>query len=139
MKPKKKKSKEEDEKEEKKKKKMNGTGFEKNVGIKGSHISGGQKQRVAIARVILRQPHVLLLDEATSALDTENERKVQDSLDRMMKSKTSITIAHRIDTIKNSDQIFVFHLGKLVERGVFGDLMSQKGYFYSLEKGLQIL
>lgn len=107
--------------------------------MKGSHISGGQKQRVAIARVILRQPHVLLLDEATSALDSYNEKKVQESLDRMMTGKTSITIAHRIDTIKNSDQIFVFHLGKLVETGTYDNLMSKKGYFYSLEKGLEIL
>jgi ATP-binding cassette subfamily B (MDR/TAP) protein 1 len=61
-----------------------GQGFEKNVGVKGSHISGGQKQRVAIARVIIRQPNFLLLDEATSALDSANERKVQDSLDRIM-------------------------------------------------------
>lgn len=86
-------------KEEVQKKKMDGTGFNKNVGIKGSHISGGQKQRVAIARAILRNPQILLLDEATSALDSENEKKVQDSLDRIMASKTTLTIAHRIETI----------------------------------------
>jgi ABC-type multidrug transport system fused ATPase/permease subunit len=79
--------------------------------VKGSHISGGQKQRVAIARAILRRPHVLLLDEATSALDAANELKVQSSLDKMMKGRTSITVAHRIDTIKNSDKIMVFHHG----------------------------
>ena len=79
--------------------------------MKGSHISGGQKQRVAIARTILRQPKVLLLDEATSALDSVNEINVQKSLDMMMKQKTSITIAHRLDTIRNSDQIMVFHQG----------------------------
>lgn len=83
-------------------------GFDKNVGIKGSHISGGQKQRVAIARAILRNPEILLLDEATSALDASNEQKVQESLDRIMKHKTTITIAHRIETIKNSDVINVF-------------------------------
>ena len=122
-----------------KKDKKDGAGFDKNVGVKGSHISGGQKQRVAIARVILRQPHVLLLDEATSALDSANERKVQDSLDNMMQHKTTVTIAHRIDTIKNADQIFVFHVGKLMEGGTFESLMEKKGYFYSLEKGLEIL
>ena len=93
---------------------LDGTGFEKNVGVKGSHISGGQKQRVAIARVVLRKPCVLLLDEATSALDSANEKRVQDSLDRLMWGKTNITIAHRIETIKNSDKIVVFHQGAIV-------------------------
>ena len=73
------------------------------MGVKGSHISGGQKQRVAIARVVLRKPHLLLLDEATSALDSSNEQKVQESLDRMMKNRTTLSVAHRLDTIKNSD------------------------------------
>lgn len=109
------------------------------MGVKGSHISGGQKQRVAIARVILRQPNILLLDEATSALDSANEKKVQDSLDRMMKGRTSITVAHRIDTIKNSDQIMVFHQGKIVEAGSYKEMIELKGYFYSLERGLEIL
>ena len=73
------------------------------MGVKGSHISGGQKQRIAIARTILRNPQNLLLDEATSALDRDNEERVQSSLDEMMKGKTVISIAHRIETIKNSD------------------------------------
>ena len=84
------------------------------MGIKGSHISGGQKQRVAITRAILRKPLILLLDEATSALDRDNEKKVQESLDSIMKGKTAISIAHRIDTIKNSDEIQVFDHGKIV-------------------------
>jgi len=74
---------------------------------------------VAIARVILRNPNILLLDEATSALDSANEQKVQASLDKMMTGKTSLTIAHRIDTIRNSDQILVFYLGKIVEKGTY--------------------
>lgn len=73
------------------------------MGVKGSHISGGQKQRVAIARAILRNPSILFLDEATSALDSANEKKVQASLDEIMTNRTTISIAHRIDTIKNSD------------------------------------
>jgi ABC-type multidrug transport system fused ATPase/permease subunit len=79
------------------------SGFDRNVGVKGSHISGGQKQRVAIARTMLRNPEMLLLDEATSALDRTNEIKVQESLDSLMHGKTVISIAHRIETIKNSD------------------------------------
>jgi ABC-type multidrug transport system fused ATPase/permease subunit len=82
--------------------------------LKGSHISGGQKQRVAIARTILRNPGILLLDEATSALDAQNEKRVQDSLDRIMTHKTTISIAHRIETIKNADMINVFEKGEIV-------------------------
>ena len=135
-KPKKKKKKQEEDQEEKGENKKDGTGFDKNVGVKGSHISGGQKQRVAIARVIARQPTVLLLDEATSALDRANEQKVQDSLDRIMKGRTSISVAHRLETIQNSDQIMVFERGSLVETGSFDSLMQRKGQFYKLEKGL---
>jgi ABC-type multidrug transport system fused ATPase/permease subunit len=82
--------------------------------VKGSHISGGQKQRVAIARVVIRKPALLLLDEATSALDGANEKKVQDSLDRIMEHRTCINIAHRIETIKNSNVIMVFEKGHIV-------------------------
>jgi ABC-type multidrug transport system fused ATPase/permease subunit len=89
------------------------------VGPRGSHISGGQKQRVAIARAILRQPKVLLLDEATSALDAENEAKVQEALDMMMEEKTSIVVAHRLSTLKNSDRIIVFDKGSIVEGGSY--------------------
>lgn len=89
-------------------------GFNRSVGVKGGQISGGQKQRVAIARAILRNPKILLLDEATSALDSQNEKLVQDSLDSIMNGRTSISIAHRIDTIKNSDCIFVFSVGEIV-------------------------
>jgi ABC-type multidrug transport system fused ATPase/permease subunit len=74
---------------------------------------------VAIARVILRHPTVLLLDEATSALDSVNEKVVQDSLDRIMTHKTTINIAHRIDTVRNSNQIFVFEKGKIIEKGTY--------------------
>lgn len=84
------------------------SGFDKIVGVRGSHISGGQKQRVAIARVILRKPRILLLDEATSALDADNERIVQNSLDSMMHGKTSLVVAHRVSTIRESEMIFVF-------------------------------
>lgn len=103
--------------------------------MKGSHISGGQKQRIAIARTILRDPHILLLDEATSALDRKNEMEVQESLDQIMKGRTVISIAHRIETIKNSDEIFMFEKGKIVESGSYSNLMDKKGHFYNLERG----
>ena len=109
------------------------------MGVKGSHISGGQKQRVAIARTVVRQPRVLLLDEATSALDSVNEQKVQASLDRVMEGRTSINIAHRLDTIRNSDAIMVFQKGEVVEQGTFDELMRLKGKFYRLEQGLEFI
>ena len=74
---------------------------------------------MAIARTILRNPDILLLDEATSALDSENEKKVQDSLDNIMHGKTVISIAHRIETIKNSDTIYMFEKGKIIESGSY--------------------
>ena len=92
-----------------------GTGFSKQVGSRGSQISGGQKQRLAIARTILKNPSILLLDEATSALDSQSEIVVQQSLDAVMKGRTSIAIAHRISTIKDADNIYVFEDGKIME------------------------
>ena len=82
---------------------------------------------------------MLLLDEATSALDSQNEKIVQNSLDKIMKGKTTINVAHRIDTIKNSDEIFVFEKGKIVESGNYQTLMEKKNHFYKLEKGLEYI
>lgn len=82
--------------------------------------------------MVLRKPHLLLLDEATSALDSANERKVQDSLDRLMKNRTCVNIAHRIETIKNSTVIMVFEKGRIVERGTYEALIQLRGHFYRL-------
>lgn len=106
------------------------------VGPKGSQISGGQKQRIAISRAILNKPNVLLLDEATSALDSQNEKVVQESLDKIMAGKTSIVVAHRISTIKDSDQIYVFQDGEIVEHGTYDELNKLQKVFYRLERGL---
>jgi len=108
------------------------------VGPKGSQISGGQKQRIAIARAILNKPNVLLLDEATSALDSQNEKIVQESLDHIMKGKTSVVVAHRISTIRDANQICVFSEGNIVEKGDYQTLTQKQGIFYKLERGLPV-
>ena len=90
---------------------------------------------MAIARAIIKKPKILLLDEATSALDAENEAIVQDSLNKIMKNKTSLIIAHRISTIKDADEIFVFGSGRIVERGTYKDLVTKEGVFFKFERG----
>lgn len=87
------------------------------VGEHGAQLSGGQKQRIAIARAILKDPKILLLDEATSALDAESERIVQEALDRVMVSRTTVIVAHRLSTVRNVDMIAVVHQGKIIEKG----------------------
>lgn len=110
------------------------TGFDRSVGIKGGNLSGGQKQRVAIARSVLRMPKVYLYDEATSALDSHSERVVQDALNRLSEKNTTISIAHRISTIQNSDVIFVLNKQRIVEEGDYEQLMEKKGLFYLINK-----
>lgn len=112
-----------------------GTGFQRKVGPKGSQMSGGQKQRIAIARAIMKNPSVLILDEATSALDAQNEKIVQESLDKIMGGKTSVIVAHRISTIRDADEILVFNEGEIAERGSYQALIEKQGIFYKLEKG----
>ncbi|KAL2644761.1 hypothetical protein R1flu_012348 [Riccia fluitans] len=106
-------------------------GYDTLVGDRGIQLSGGQKQRVAIARAILKNPRILLLDEATSALDAESEHMVQDALDRMSASQTTVVIAHRLSTIKNASLIAVVHKGVVVETGVHEELSRDPNSAYS--------
>jgi ATP-binding cassette subfamily B protein len=107
-------------------------GYDTMVGSRGYRFSGGEKQRLAIARTLLRDPRVLVLDEATSALDTETERAVQKAFDALAQGRTTITIAHRLSTVRNADQIVVLDHGRIAEAGTHGSLLADNGRYAAL-------
>ena len=107
-------------------------GYQTNIGDRGGKLSGGQRQRISIARAILKNPPILILDEATSALDTESEKIVQEALDRLTSTRTTIVIAHRLSTIRNADLICVMHEGRIVEKGRHEELIALNGYYRKL-------
>ena len=107
-------------------------GFQTVVGERGVKLSGGQRQRVAIARAILKNPRVLILDEATSALDSESETLVQDALERLMQSRTTFVIAHRLSTVRNAHRIVVLEAGRIKQSGTHDALLRQGGLYATL-------
>ncbi|HEY4277784.1 MAG TPA: ABC transporter ATP-binding protein [Conexibacter sp.] len=107
-------------------------GYDSVVGERGYRFSGGEKQRMAIARTLLRNPPVLVLDEATSALDTQTEQAVQEALERLAEGRTTITIAHRLSTVRDADQIVVLDRGRIAERGRHDELLARGGLYATL-------
>ena len=104
------------------------------IGSRGNGVSQGQKQRLLIARAVYKNPEFLFFDEATNSLDANNERIIMNNLDRFMKGKTSIVVAHRLSTVKNADQIIVIENGQIVEKGSHKKLVKKKGKYFELVK-----
>ncbi len=111
-------------------------GYDTFIGERGVKLSGGQKQRLAIARMFLRNPKILILDEATSALDNETERQIQKAMQKLSENRTTITVAHRLATVRNSNRILVLEHGAITEEGTHENLIAKRGVYYQLSQNL---
>lgn len=107
-------------------------GYDSEVGERGDSLSGGEKQRISIARAILRDPRILILDEPTSSVDVETEKQIQEALNELTRNRTTIAIAHRLSTLRDSDRLLVIEDGKVVEEGSHEELLAKQGTFYRL-------
>lgn len=117
--------------------KMEG-GYEFRLSEGGTNLSGGQRQRIALARIFLQKPEILILDEATSALDNTSEKLIQEEIEKMKETcgTTVISIAHRLSTLRNCDEIIVMNQGRIVQRGTYRELESTPGIFRDMALGI---
>ncbi|MBO4484171.1 MAG: ABC transporter ATP-binding protein [Lachnospiraceae bacterium] len=109
-------------------------GYDTIIGSSGRELSGGERQRISIARAILANPKILILDEATAAVDTETEQAIQQSINMLIKGRTTISIAHRLSTLRDADTLIVIDEGKIVEEGTHEELLAKKGVYYKLKE-----
>lgn len=112
-------------------------GLDSRVGEGGSRLSGGQRQRLAIARALILDPQVIVLDEPTSALDVMSEKLVQDAIEKLVKGRTTLIVAHRLSTVRNADRVVVMERGRIVESGRYAELVAKENGAFKRMKDLQ--